>query len=119
MRRAYAMLIASALFCLGCIALNGCTSNQDTSDEALLDIPPGAATQAILKKLDVKEYATISGQVLYAGADVPARPLIAAIDKHEDRDLCHRGDDREPTWIVDPGSRGVANVVVWVNPPRG
>lgn len=116
MKRAFPMLAASALFCLGCIMLNGCSSYSDTSDEAL--IPAGSSVEVVLKELDEKGLGTISGQIVFDG-DLPARPDIEAAKRHQDAAICTQGDITDQTWIVDPASKGVANVVVWVSPPKG
>lgn len=38
---------------------------------------------------------------------------------HINQDLARKGDVTDPTWIVEPKTKGVANVVVWVDPPKG
>ena len=116
MPRSHLLIAASSLFCLGCVILAGCTSSEDTSDEGLVPLKKSAA-EVLRKELEYKDVATIVGRVTYDG-DPPGRPRIAAVDGHADRAICMQGDVNDPTWIVDPGSRGVANVVVWVAPPR-
>src|SRR5437870_4762325 len=62
----------------------------------------------------------IRGRITYDG-DLPVSNVIKAMEAHKDRDQCLKGEDyekREQTWIVDKATRGVANVVVWLEAPR-
>jgi hypothetical protein len=63
----------------------------------------------------------LKGRITYDG-DLPASGPIKAMEAHKDRDQCLQGEDyekREQNWIVDKATRGVANVVIWLEPPRG
>jgi hypothetical protein len=120
MNRSGILLLTPAIFCACCIAIAGCsTSSEDTSDEGLIPRPTkqeGAAASE-LKEVASKDTGTILGTVTYDG-DPPARPDIN-MGVHKDVPFCVQGDHKEQTWIVDPANKGVANVVVWVNPPKG
>jgi hypothetical protein len=113
------MVLASALFCLGCVVLYGCSSsNDDLSDEGLVPAKKGSGTEIQLKELEYKDVATITGTVTFDGAP-PERPILNGVEQHADRSYCMQGDVTDPTWIVNPADKGVENVVVWVAPPTG
>jgi len=61
----------------------------------------------------------ISGKVTYDG-DPPIPKIIEAINKPQNRGRCLNGaakrDTVDPTWRVDKKG-GVANVVIWLEPP--
>ncbi len=119
MTRSHLLIAASCLFCLGCAILAGCTASEDTSDEGLVPLKK-STTEVLRKELEYKDVATITGQVTYEG-DLPTPALIGAIAGHADASICMRGgppDTTDPTWRVDPASKGVANVVVYVQPPK-
>jgi hypothetical protein len=61
----------------------------------------------------------LRGKVVYDG-EPPIPAHIAKIDKHGDREGCLKGgpaQTREQRWMVDPQTRAVANIVLWVEPP--
>jgi hypothetical protein len=66
-------------------------------------------------------WTTLMGTVTYEGKPPPPRTLDFRFNK--DARLCHDGAQAseliEQTWLVNPKNRGVANVVIWVSPPRG
>src|SRR5262245_12488939 len=66
--------------------------------------------------------ATLKGKVTYDG-DPPVLPNLApkfaAVPK--DAPHCAKGDTEDPTWVVDKGTKGVANAVVYLKfstPPK-
>jgi hypothetical protein len=64
--------------------------------------------------------AVIKGKVVYDGTP-PKGIAIAAMQTHKDHAWCEMGSESEKinqTWLVDD-KKGVANVVVWLNPPAG
>lgn len=64
---------------------------------------------------------TLRGQVIFDG-DVPAPEPIADILKHGDKNHCLMGTESETTnqtWRVDKASKGVANAVIYLKPPKG
>jgi hypothetical protein len=119
MKRSKSMVLASALFCLGCVVLYGCSgAPEDTSDEGLVPAARGGAAVDLLKELEYKDVGTITGTVTFDG-NPPDRPILSGVEQHADHTYCMQGDVTDPTWIVNPGNKGVANVVVWVAPPTG
>ena len=114
-RRRVALL---ALPLLGLIALIGCTASSDTSD--VLFPPSTGEVGGGKTPLQSDGVATIKGTVTFDG-DPPAMPIVAGIDAHKDKAFCCSdmgGCPHEQTWMVDPETKGVANVVVWVSCPN-
>lgn len=65
--------------------------------------------------------AVVRGKVVYDGAP-PAMQPIERIKDNKDQAGCLKGTIAEthtPTWQVDPKTKSVANVVVWLDPPPG
>jgi hypothetical protein len=63
-------------------------------------------------------WAALKGKVTYDGTPPEPVDFGDQIAGNRDKEHCLKGDTEDPTWIVGPG-KGVANVVVWVRPPRG
>ena len=118
MNRSRLLMLASAVFCATCMIIAGCaTSSDDTSDEGLIPRAKGGAAGVELKEVAAKDYGTIVGTVTYDGTP-PSRPDIN-MGNHKDAGYCMQGEHKDQTWIVDSASKGIENVVVWVNPPKG
>lgn len=82
-----------------------------------LMLPAGANAQA-KKKFAATGTGTLKGTVKFDGT--PPAVVPAKMDpSNKDIAHCKKGDTDDPTWIVDPASKGVANVVVWVQAPAG
>jgi hypothetical protein len=84
-----------------------------------LSLPdPNGESKAPLK---AKLEGTISGKVTYDG-DPPVPKFIEAINLHKNKQGCLKGKDSgdavDPTWRVNKNG-GVANVVIWLEPPAG
>jgi hypothetical protein len=75
---------------------------------------PAASGERTALKAD--GWATIKGKVTYAGA-APAQAKINIPDNNKDKDYCLKGDMNDPSLIVG-ADKGVANVVVWIRPPK-
>jgi len=116
MKRRHLMLMLAPAMCA--LAVIGCTASTDTSD-VLFD-PSNGGTAIARKPLEgIEGLATIKGTVTYDG-EVPEMREPAGVAAHKDRAYCcTKGCPREETWVVDPATKGVANVVVWVNCPSG
>jgi hypothetical protein len=75
------------------------------------------AAAAMIKPGDGK----LTGRVVYDG-EAPKMLFIAEMDKHNDaKACCLKGSEKEKndqTWIIGK-DKGVANVVVWLAPPKG
>src|SRR5437762_7943859 len=112
-RLLYMSLPALAVcFTLGC----GAASSDDLSDEGLVPTSGTPAADGV-KIAEVKSdgTATITGTVTYDG-EPPPMGVIPGINNVP---YCMQGPIHNQTWVVDPASKGVANVVVWVDPPKG
>jgi hypothetical protein len=57
------------------------------------------------------DWATVKGRVVFAGEKVPEPRLI---DVNRDKEACGAVVSEE--WVVDPRTRGVQNVFVWIAP---
>src|SRR5262249_43762604 len=81
---------------------------------ALLAVPPAA--DAAPETVPHAATATLKGQVVYDGDPLAPQKLKfgAAVEPH-----CLKGDTEDLTWVVDPKTRAVAGVVVWVKPAEG
>jgi len=99
-----------------CFAVGCGSSSDDISDEGLVKTS-GTASGGEVKLEEVKSdgTATITGTVTYDGTP-PEMGVIPGINAVA---YCMQGEIHNQTWVVDPASKGVANVVVWVNPPKG
>ncbi|MBM3996817.1 MAG: hypothetical protein FJ303_22085 [Planctomycetes bacterium] len=70
-------------------------------------------------------WAPLSGRVTLEGdvpAAVPLAPAIMALNNPVDRACCNAAPAKQkikPNWVVDPKTKGVANVAVWILPPAG
>jgi hypothetical protein len=119
MNRSHWLMLASAIFCTACMIIAGCsTDTPDTSDEGLIPPKQGSAGGGVeLKEVTASGVGTIVGAVTYDG-DPPSRPDIN-MGANKDAPTCVQGDHKDQTWMVDSASKGVANVVVWVSPPKG
>src|SRR6516164_2775127 len=81
----------------------------------------GETTSGSKTSLEAKLDAVVKGQVTYDG-DLPKGTLIEAMAKHDNKATCLAGEEFEKIdqkWIVNKSNKGVANVVVWLEPPKG
>ena len=65
--------------------------------------------------LPAAEWADLTGRFVYDGKP-PARKAIAVTT---DKDYCGKCDLRDEALVVDPATKGVANVVVWLRLSSG
>lgn len=96
----------------------GCDSAADTGDEALFPPTKGGSVAVQLQPVEAKESGTITGTVTFDGQP-PVMTDLSQVAGHGDNSHCIKGDIKDQTWVVDPATNGVANVVVWVDPPKG
>lgn len=74
-------------------------------------------------KLETKGWGSLTGKVTLKG-DVPAViDLTPIMGKHNDAKCCLDPKAKpiekvDPKWIVDPKTKGVANVIVWIKAPK-
>jgi len=89
------------------------------SDEGLVatgGVEASAGPQLVEVKSDGT--GTLTGTVTYDGTP-PEMGETVGLRAHADAGVCLQGPVKDQTWVVDPASKGVQNVVVWVMPPKG
>ena len=88
----------------------------------LIDVHAGRAQDK--KLLETKGFGSLSGTITLKG-DVPVPADLTQLMKgHTDAKCCLDEKAKaiekvKQDWVVDPKTKGVANVVVWVMPPAG
>ena len=73
-------------------------------------------------KLAASGWGSLKGKVIFKGKPPELPSPIAAMKMHQDARCCLMGSPKElinPTWIIDPKTKGLANVVIWLKPPAG
>ena len=76
------------------------------------------------KLLPTKGWGSLSGKVTLTGKMPAVESLVKKMMEHRDKDCCLAKDAKpnekvDLTWIVDPKTNAIANVVVWVESPKG
>lgn len=69
-------------------------------------------------------YGSVYGKVTLVGDLPKPEDFVPLMMKHKDKACCldekaKPNEKRNQAWIVDPKTKGVANVVIWVRPPAG
>lgn len=79
-----------------------------------------AADQARPERAELAStgWARLKGKVTYDGDPPDLDDFRDSMAGNKDKDFCLKADTEDPTWIVGE-DKGVANVVVWVRPPKG
>jgi len=78
------------------------------------------AQQAAKKEIKGTGWGSLKGKVTYAGQNPPALAnLQAVMAAHQDKACClapnaTAEETTDPSWIIDPKTKGVKNVVVWL-----
>lgn len=118
-----AFLMGSVL--LLCAVAPGCNKNEPPLHETVL---PGTPRTAPVRKEEKKtalnfkgREGILKGKILYEG-DPPSLEPIRKLLAHPDKDGCLKGGPTQSsvqTWFVNKDNHGVANVVVWLEPPEG
>jgi hypothetical protein len=86
----------------------------------LVDVHLGRAQE----KLKTAGYGSLSGKVTLAGKVPDVVDLVPKMKLHADGPACCLAKDAkaiekiDQTWVVDPKTKAVKNVVVWVMPPK-
>jgi hypothetical protein len=65
----------------------------------------------------VEGWGSVKGQVIFGSATLPTPQKLNVVS-----DQAHclaKGDLIDQTWMIDPQSKGVANIVVFIQPERG
>jgi hypothetical protein len=105
-----------AVASLSVILAVGCAVNpEDVSDEGLVPTSGSGPGEKALVEVKSDGTGTISGTITYDG-EPPVMGVIPGIDNVS---WCMKGEIHNQTWVVDPATKGVSNVVVWVDPPKG
>lgn len=61
-----------------------------------------------------ENWATITGQIVFEGNNIPDR---GKIEVTQDKDHClSKGPLESDTWIVDPETKAIKNVFIWIGP---
>ncbi len=105
MRRALSYAVAVALFALMFSASLG-------------------LAQGDKKALASTGWGSLTGKVTYNGEPPAEVSLIDLMKKHNDKGCCLDPKAKpfekiDPTWLVDKKTKGVANVMIWINAPVG
>lgn len=86
-----------------------------------LSVPAWGQQKAIMKH---DGWGSLSGRVTYDG-DPPVPdsllPEIAKLQNAEDKACCKAAPANQKVrqnWVIDPKSKGIANVFVWIKPPH-
>jgi hypothetical protein len=113
---AASLFVSVLLFCL----MVGCGPSEPPAEPK--KFMPKAAKAEKRTPLESKNLdGIVQGKVVYDG-DPPVMELIGRINDHEDRVSCLKGsfwETHKQTWMVDGGTKAVANIVVWFEPPPG
>jgi len=115
MRRTKAYLILSAITAFGCGSTvvptpEAVAQTPVKTEPAAIKAPANPGTLPVAK---AGEYVTIKGKVTWPGA----APKPAVLNVTADKAVCCKDGDLLSTEIlVDPKSKGLKNVVVWVRP---
>jgi hypothetical protein len=85
----------------------------------LLDVNPGRAQE----KLKTNGFGSLSGKVTLDGAIPAVVNLVPKMMLHADKACCLDNKAKpiekiDQTWIVDPKTKAVQNVMVWVKAPK-
>ncbi len=100
------------------LMLGGCGADPPLAPPKPFTAPKPAKRTALEAK---GNDGVLRGKVVYDG-EPPASPFITRINDHPDKAGCLQGgpaETRVQTWMVDPKTNSVANVVVWLEPPSG
>ncbi|MBI2807584.1 MAG: hypothetical protein HYX68_21595 [Planctomycetes bacterium] len=80
---------------------------------------PSASAQKLLK---TDGWGSLTGKVTLDGAIPAIVNLVPKMKIHRDGPICcllgKKNEKIDLTWVVDPKTKGVANVVVWVRAPQ-
>src|SRR5262245_5947428 len=65
-------------------------------------------------------WGSLKGKVIFEGA-IPKLPdLVPQMKEHPDARCCLAGGPKElanPAWVIDPKTKALANIVIWLKPP--
>lgn len=120
------ILLGTLVPTLALAVLVGCGDKKDKAGGGDNGKPDDSSPK-VKQALEAKSRGTIKGQVVFVG-DMPdfaadTKALQDKIDKNKDKDHCLMGaSDEEKSqyeWRIDPETKGVENVFVWLAPPEG
>ena len=112
-------VLAVLVFPLGLLLASGCSRSEPPAAPRISAPPvkPVKKTALQAKGLD----GVLTGKIVYDG-EPPAAEFIERIKDNEDKEACLKGGPaatHKQTWMVHRQTKGVANVVVWLEPPPG
>lgn len=94
----------------------------DVADRPALPTDSAPATAATSGSAEASSggssgWGTIKGRIVWGGADVPVMPELQ-IEK--DKEYClAKGPLREEKLVVDPATKGISNVFIYLDKPKG
>ncbi|MBM4070676.1 MAG: hypothetical protein FJ271_17230 [Planctomycetes bacterium] len=121
MRRVFTF--AGFLAAFGLLVLSsGCGKHLTDDDDPSDDVRKIGSTRKVVAKTPLKAPldGIISGRVIFEG-DIPTAEPITAMNGHADKGHCLKGSESETTtqtWHVDGATKGVADAVIFIRPPR-
>jgi hypothetical protein len=112
-------IVGSAL--LLCV-FAGCNNREASPDKKPAVKPKPAVNNEPRTALQAKSLdGVLKGRVVFEGEVPPPLPN-RGFDVHPDKSICLKGGPNEASryiWVVDKQNKGLANVVVWLEPPDG
>jgi plastocyanin len=115
----------SAPVVAGLLFLSGCGSEEKEDTPAAASVGGSSKSKKREAKaaeaLEAPTNGTLRGKVILAG-DAPPVSEIKAMATHNDHAVCLAGPERQKidqTWLIDPKTKGVANVYIRLVPPAG
>jgi hypothetical protein len=70
-----------------------------------------------LTAVEAHGHGTLAGRVTFDGTPPVMKDIDVGNNPH--KEYCCKPGLKDETWVVDPATKGVANVVVWLQPPQG
>ena len=70
----------------------------------------------VVSGLNAQDWGTLKGKVVWGGSETP-KPELVKIDKDQDHCLS-KGDITSEKLVIDPATKGVRWVMVWLVDPK-
>jgi hypothetical protein len=119
MKRLFSMFVAAGLiFAVGCGGGTKPPADNKDGSSTPKDGDSKKAPAAKLEALDTKGAGSVEGKVLFDGTPPAAKPIDMSKDETGHCKKSPDGEKVDQTWVVDANG-GVANVIVWVQAPKG
>ncbi len=125
MQRLASLAGLAGLILLVATSVPGCGQKEPPLHQIVSPAPPRKAPTAredTRTALEVKSReGVLKGRVVFEG-EIPPLETPAKLLAHPDSDTCLKGgpaQSSKQTWYINKENRGLANVVVWLEPPEG